>query len=92
MSTLIVEIVPILNIKEHPNADKLEIAEVKGWECIVKKDDFKVGDYALYIPIDSQLPADVENILFPPESKIKLSKGRIKSKGRYCCKTCGREY
>jgi RNA ligase (TIGR02306 family) len=46
----------VKEIKEHPNADALEIAVVDGWQCIVKKDEFKVGDFAVYFEIDSFLP------------------------------------
>lgn len=56
MSTLIVEITEITAISRHPNADNLDIAKVKGWECIVKKDAFKAGDKCIYVPIDAVLP------------------------------------
>lgn len=40
------------------NADKIVLAEFEdiAWRCIVNKDDFKVGDYAVYIEIDAVLP------------------------------------
>ncbi len=44
MSSLIVEVVRVDDIKEHPNADKLEIAVVKGWECIIPRESYKVRD------------------------------------------------
>jgi len=56
MSTLIVEVCKINDILPHENADLLEIAIVKGWECIVKKDQFKIGDKVVYIPPDTILP------------------------------------
>jgi len=46
----------IKQIKEHKNADALEIAVVDGWQCIVKKDEFKEGDLGIYFEIDSFLP------------------------------------
>jgi|JI10StandDraft_1071094.scaffolds.fasta_scaffold29236_1 RNA ligase (TIGR02306 family) len=39
----------------HSNADALEIFKVGEEPCIVKKDLFKVGDAALYLPIDTVL-------------------------------------
>ncbi len=37
-------------------ADQIERATVKGWELVVKKGEFKVGDRAVYIEIDSLVP------------------------------------
>lgn len=79
MSQHYVKIEPIKEILPHPNADRLELAKILDWQVIVPKGQFKAGDLVLYIPIDSILPADVENTIFPPESKIKLSKSRIRS-------------
>jgi len=79
MSTLIVEVVVIDNIINHPNADRLDIAKVKGWECVVTKGTYNPGDKAIYIPIDSVLGEPTLGILFPPESKIKPHNGRIKT-------------
>jgi len=79
MSELIVEVVEIDKIENHPNADRLDMATVKGWQCVVKKDAFKAGDKGLYIPIDSILPIELEEMIFGPESKVKLSKSRVKT-------------
>ena len=51
MSELIVEVVEIEDVLEHPNADRLEIAQVKGWACVVQKGLFSRGDKAVYLPI-----------------------------------------
>ncbi len=32
------------------------VASVKGWKVVVKKDEYKVGDLAVYYEIDSFLP------------------------------------
>jgi len=55
MSTFKVEVAK-LEITSHPQADRLEIAKVKGWQCVVVKDQFKTDDLGVYIPIDSVLP------------------------------------
>lgn len=68
----------ILDIQPHTNADRLEIATVYGFQVIVSKGRYKVGDKAIYIPIDSILPDKLEAIIFPPDSKIKLNKGRVR--------------
>ena len=77
-STFKVPLTPILNIEAHPNADRLEIATVYGFQVIVKKDSHKVGDLMIYVPIDSLLPQNLENSLFPPDAKVKLTKHRVK--------------
>lgn len=79
MSTLRVEVVRPDAILDHPNADRLEIAHVKGWQCVVPKGEFKTTDDCVYFPIDSILPEQVESKLFSPDAKIKLSNHRIKT-------------
>jgi len=46
----------IKNIRVHPNADSLEIAEVKGWDIIVRKGLHQIGEWVLYLEIDSFIP------------------------------------
>lgn len=79
MSKLTVETVEIADILQHEKADKLEIAVVKGWQCIVQKGFFKKGDIVVYIPIDSILPEELEKKIFGPDSKISLHKHRVKT-------------
>ena len=73
-----VPLTTIKEIKSHPNADRLDIAVVYGFEVVIGKDGYKVGDKVLYIPIDSIIPIDLERELFPEDSKIKLSRSRVK--------------
>ncbi len=79
MSTHAVEIAEILSIQPHPNADRLELATVKGWNCVVPKGEFKAGDSCIYIPIDSVLPETIEAKIFGADSKIKLTNRRVKT-------------
>jgi hypothetical protein len=46
----------IAEIKPIPNADNIELAVVDGWQCVVKKGEFKVGDTGIYFEIDSFIP------------------------------------
>lgn len=56
MSALIVEVCKIDKVEPHPNADKLKIATVKGWQACIGLDDFEEGDKCIFIPPDSILP------------------------------------
>ena len=78
MSTLFVKVVKITKISPHNNADRLEVCHIKGWECVTKKDQFKVGDLAVYVPVDARIPYALEERLFK-DAKIKLDHGRIKT-------------
>lgn len=49
MSTFDCKVVPI-TILPHPNAEKLELAQVADYRCVVGKDLYKTGDLVVYIP------------------------------------------
>ena len=46
----------ISDIRPIAGADRIEVAQVDGWECVVQKNEFHVGDTVVYIEIDSVLP------------------------------------
>ena len=48
----------ILSIRPIENADAIEVARVEGWDVVVKKDEFKVGEDVVYCEIDSFLPIE----------------------------------
>lgn len=76
----------IVSINPIPGADNIESAYVLGWQLIIKKGEFKVGDLCVYIEIDSIVPNDDERFKFL-ESKnyriktMKLNKFNIISQG-----------
>jgi RNA ligase (TIGR02306 family) len=43
----------ILEVNVHPNADKLSLAKVNGWQVCIKKDEYKQGDFCVYVTVDS---------------------------------------
>lgn len=84
MSTFAVEVVKVQEVNKHPNADRLDLVSIKGWVCVAGREDpttprYKKGDTCIYIPIDSVLPKQLEDYLFPPGSLVTLSKSRVKS-------------
>lgn len=46
----------ISSLKPIPGADKIELATVDGWECVVKKGEFREGETVVYIEVDSIVP------------------------------------
>lgn len=73
-------VVVIDGIEPIPGYDRVEHAIVGGWRVIVQKDQFKVGDSAIYFEIDSRVPADRECFAF-------LEKRHYKVKTLKMCKT-----
>lgn len=71
-------VVRIDEIKPIPNYDRVEHARVGGWWVIVKKDQFQVGDPAIYIEVDSRVP-EKEPFMF-------LEKKHFKVKTQKMCK------
>jgi tRNA-binding EMAP/Myf-like protein len=56
MSKLIVEVCRVDNIEDLQNADKLQLATVKGWQCLVSKGQYKVGEPVIFVPPDAMIP------------------------------------
>jgi RNA ligase (TIGR02306 family) len=55
---------PITYIKPIEGADAIECAIVDGgWPVVVKKDEYKVGDVAIYLEIDSWVPHELAPFL-----------------------------
>ena len=54
-----IEIIEELN--EINGADNIVMATIMGWSIIVKKDEFKVSDKCMYIPIDSIIDVNREH-------------------------------
>ena len=64
-------IVTIDEIRPIPNYDRVEHARVGGWWVIVKKDQFKVGNPAIYIEVDSRVPEE-EPFMFLDKRHFKV--------------------
>jgi len=59
MSSLIVPVTTIEALQPHPNADRLELAQVLGWQLVVPKGQYHVGAKLVYFPIDTILPLEI---------------------------------
>jgi hypothetical protein len=53
------------------SADKIEVCHVLGWECVVKKGEFKVGDKVVYVECDAVMP-DVPEFEFLRDRKFRV--------------------
>ena len=53
----------IADIQPIEGADAIEVAAVDGWKVVVKKGEFKVGDLAVYLEIDSWVPHELAPFL-----------------------------
>lgn len=58
MSTHQARVVRLGEIVKHPNADRLGLVEVYGYQCGVRLGDFSPGDLAVFIEPDTLIPTD----------------------------------
>lgn len=59
-------------VKPIDGADNIELIGVLGWVCIAQKGEFKPGDFAVYIEIDSKCPESDERFAFLSSKKFKI--------------------
>jgi RNA ligase. len=62
-------VVAIDDVIPHPNADRLALAIIGGWQVCIKLGEFNKGDLALYCEIDSLVPTSVPEFAFLEERK-----------------------
>lgn len=65
-------VVNIDDIKPIAGADNIVLATVRGWKVVVKKDEFKIGDMAVYFEIDSKVNAEDERFAFMARKGYKV--------------------
>jgi RNA ligase (TIGR02306 family) len=54
----------VTELRAIPGADFIEMARIDGWECVVKKGEFKPGDLGMYFEIDSFVDTSKEPFKF----------------------------
>lgn len=72
----------IKDIRPIPNADAIVCVQVLGWECVARKEEFKVGDRCVYFEIDSILPIESWNNHLRKEEGKKLRVKTIRLRGQ----------
>jgi len=68
----------ILSLKEHTNADSLELVEVLGYQVVVRKGEFKTGDFCVYVSLDSILPSDNPEFSFMAKTNFRVKTIRLR--------------
>lgn len=66
----------ISDIQPIEGKDRIVLAMVDGWQVIVKKDEFKVGDKCIYCEIDSVIP-ETEQFEFLRSKKFRIKTMRM---------------
>lgn len=82
------ELAYVVKVKEVlpiDGADNVELVVINGWRVMVKKNEFRAGDYAVYFEVDSKLP-EAEPFLFLAAKKYRIKtqkyfKGTVFSQG-----------
>lgn len=74
-SSVIVPVATIDSIAPHPDADRLEIAQVLGWQVVVPKARHQAGEKVVYFPPDAVLPQDLAERFGVAQY---LNKGRVR--------------
>jgi RNA ligase (TIGR02306 family) len=71
----------ISEITPIEGADRIELARIQGWQCVVKKGAYKLKDKVIFIPIDTVLtPAEWNKFLWDknnPEKPIRVKTVRL---------------
>jgi len=71
----LVKIVKVDSISPIKGADRIEVAHIGGWQCVVKKGEFTPGARGVFYEIDSFLPASDKRYAFLKERGTKIIKG-----------------
>lgn len=72
----------IATLRPITGADRIEVAQVDGWECVVQKGEFHVGDRTVYVEVDSVVPERPE-FEFLRDRKFRVR--TIKLRGQVSC-------
>ena len=72
----------VVDVQPHPNADRLDVCKVLGWQTVTKRGEFKAGDAGVFVVIDTVLPfAPWSEFLrdpHRPERRIRLKTAKLR--------------
>lgn len=78
MERKLASIQKITNLEKIENADNIEKATVMGWNVVVKKGEFSVGDVCIYFEIDAVLPSDKDWAAFMASKKFRVKTMKLR--------------
>lgn len=76
MSTHEIPVIRLDAVESHPYADNLEIVNIYGWSCCVRKNEFKSGDLIVYVPPDYLVDVNRPEFSFLSDPLISVKKLR----------------
>lgn len=68
----------VSELRPIEGADRIELAVIDGWQCVVKKGEFNAGDKGLYLEIDSMVPTVDPRFNFLAKGKV-VEYARVKT-------------
>lgn len=74
--SVLARVVIVTGIKPINGADRIELAEILGWQVVVKKDEHKVGEKCIYVNIGTKLDKENKHFAFLEGKRIKTQKIR----------------
>lgn len=79
MSTHAVEIVQLGDVIPIPDTDTLGTTMVWGWQCVVKRSEFRKGDLAVYVPPDFEVPTSrLEFSFLGPKERCRIKVRKLR--------------
>ncbi|WP_395751540.1 RNA ligase (ATP) [Prosthecobacter sp.] len=75
MKRKLASIQTVLAIEAIANADAIELARIQGWQCVVKKGEFAVGDVGVFFEIDAVPPDEMRfHFLWRPKDGTPIAR------------------
>ena len=68
----------IVDVKPIEGADNIEVARVRDWHVVVRKNEFRVGDTCVYFEIDTMLPVEDTRFEFLANRGVKTNNNGFK--------------
>ncbi len=74
-----VKVCRIDEVSTHPNADRLDVVRIGGWQIVVGRDQHHVGEEVAYIPEQALVPEAIQKVLGVEGRLAGSRKNRVKA-------------